>query len=629
MCLVSILSASICPAASFTATLLETDNDGIRTGRFYLRDDQYRIDVVEDGRQLNILVDRQSGQTRVLVPSEKVYIQSDNQDVVSLMNNPFEAHAFVADNYKAESFGEESIGSLVCEKRVYSTQGKKVMIAWVSTILGFPVKLENPSNNGIVELTDIEGISVDLSRFRVPVDYQKVDQMPIPLPVWAGDIKDAPVLKPPFEKRLAAGQMLRVEPVVDYDIHLVFQNPTSRMSNYLSVAFKDSRPLRRTSGYNLSANSSGTLSTHKESPSQADVIIVRANSGDIIVRADLAEAPEGIVLKKNRQKANTGRQFPIDHKKPTRFSVTDVPDDGVEASGELILFTTITTDLGGGTIVYDKKEFHREPLNLKDGAVKIWQFEAEHQIGTIDVRVSTGALDLRLEQPEIAGVRPPSWPISPVETYLATSAGQAAQGAVSGKTLAAQKMGPGRMVLVLDASGSMWGRIRGQPKISIARRVLSDLIDRLPGDMKVGLTVYGHRRKGDCRDIETVVPVGTLAATTLKHQIDAVIPKGKTPLSAAVQRAAQELRYTEERAIVVLISDGLETCDMDPCELAGELATDGVDITVHVIGLQIKKEDQGYLECLAEKTGGLFLTADNSKTLGDALSRIVAKVQGP
>ena len=61
------------------------------------------------------------------------------------------------------------------------------------------------------------------------------------------------------------------------------------------------------------------------------------------------------------------------------------------------------------------------------------------------------------------------------------------------------------VMLILDASGSMWGQIGGKAKITIAKEVLSDLIQELPSDLQVGLTVYGHRQKEDCNDVEELV----------------------------------------------------------------------------------------------------------------------------
>jgi Ca-activated chloride channel family protein len=62
----------------------------------------------------------------------------------------------------------------------------------------------------------------------------------------------------------------------------------------------------------------------------------------------------------------------------------------------------------------------------------------------------------------------------------------------------------GKSIIVLDASGSMWGQINGEAKIDIAKRVVSDLLSTLDPSLELGLVAYGHRRKGDCTDIESL-----------------------------------------------------------------------------------------------------------------------------
>ena len=185
------------------------------------------------------------------------------------------------------------------------------------------------------------------------------------------------------------------------------------------------------------------------------------------------------------------------------------------------------------------------------------------------------------------------------------------------------------VIFILDASGSMWGQISGKPKIQIAKEVMNDLIDHLPSDLRAGLMAYGHRRKGDCHDIELLVPVGRLDPSKMKARINAISPKGKTPLTAAVRQAAEKLHYNSQRATVVLVSDGLETCGGNPCELAEKLTMSGVDFTVHVIGFDLSKQEQRRLRCLADKTGGLFLAAGNAAALRDALFTTIKKVQAP
>ena len=113
----------------------------------------------------------------------------------------------------------------------------------------------------------------------------------------------------------------------------------------------------------------------------------------------------------------------------------------------------------------------------------------------------------------------------------------------------------------------------------------------------------------------------------MKDKINAINPKGKTPLSAAVQQAAKALRSTEQRATVVLVSDGIETCHRDPCRVAAKLAMSGDDFTVHVIGFDLSEAEQASLRCMADKTGGLFLPAADAASLRDALSHTIVKAQ--
>nr|WP_070958882.1 vWA domain-containing protein [Hyphomonas sp. Mor2] len=182
------------------------------------------------------------------------------------------------------------------------------------------------------------------------------------------------------------------------------------------------------------------------------------------------------------------------------------------------------------------------------------------------------------------------------------------------------------VILVLDGSGSMWGQIEGEAKITIARSVVGQVIDDLPGDQRLGLVAYGHNRKGDCSDIEEVVTVGT-DRDAVRSAVNAINPKGKTPLSASVQFAAEQLRYTENKATVILVSDGRETCDLDPCAVGNALEQAGVDFTAHVIGFDVVEQaDQEQLQCLADNTGGTYLNASSAEELSSALEQTVAEV---
>lgn len=185
-----------------------------------------------------------------------------------------------------------------------------------------------------------------------------------------------------------------------------------------------------------------------------------------------------------------------------------------------------------------------------------------------------------------------------------------------------------KAMLVLDASGSMMGQIKGKAKITIAREVVDDMLKNWNPDNQIGLVSYGHRKKGDCSDIETLIPVGKLDVNAFNKVVNNLTPKGKTPLSAAVRVAAEKLRHVEDEATVILISDGEETCNADPCAVASELEKTGVDFTVHVIGFDItEKKAVSQLQCLAKNTGGEYFPAGDASALKEALKTAVKKVE--
>lgn len=142
-----------------------------------------------------------------------------------------------------------------------------------------------------------------------------------------------------------------------------------------------------------------------------------------------------------------------------------------------------------------------------------------------------------------------------------------ALGVVAAAGTSAPALAQQNMILVLDSSGSMAGRIAGIRKIDIARQVVGDILGSVNPNTRLGLFAYGHRRKGDCSDIEMIHRVSKPDRRAMLQAIDALKPVGKTPLSDAVRKAAETLRYTEEKATVILVSDGEETCNADPCAL--------------------------------------------------------------
>ena len=178
------------------------------------------------------------------------------------------------------------------------------------------------------------------------------------------------------------------------------------------------------------------------------------------------------------------------------------------------------------------------------------------------------------------------------------------------------------LLLVLDSSGSMAGQIDGEVKLDIARSAIGELLGKLRPTTRLGLIAYGHRREGDCGDIETIYDVGVPDGAAVTEAIGRLRAVGKTPLSDAVRMAADQLNISESKATVILVSDGNENCGADPCELGRELAARSIDFRVHVIGFDIKSGEDAGLQCLADATGGKYVAAGDATSLENAIYEV-------
>jgi len=180
------------------------------------------------------------------------------------------------------------------------------------------------------------------------------------------------------------------------------------------------------------------------------------------------------------------------------------------------------------------------------------------------------------------------------------------------------------LIYILDASGSMWEQISGRTRIEIAKDVLADQIPSLQAeDTNAGLIVYGHRRRGDCSDIEQLVPLKPLDEREMIAKVESIQPKGKTPISASIRLAAESLKTREDEVAIVLVSDGAENCDPDPCQAVTDLKQAGIEFVLHVVGFDVAPQEERQLRCLARAGDGEYVNAADSDELTAALREIV------
>jgi len=189
----------------------------------------------------------------------------------------------------------------------------------------------------------------------------------------------------------------------------------------------------------------------------------------------------------------------------------------------------------------------------------------------------------------------------------------------------AEKKAAKNVEIILDASNSMWGQIQGEAKIAIAKRVLEQIITGLPDEMNVGLRLYGHRYglndRRACQDTELKVPIGRINKAHLVDIINTVQPKGKTPLVYSVLQAGNDFQDMKS-ASIILITDGIESCDGDINAIAPALKELGIELRVHIVGFDIKEaEARKELKSIANSTEGTYLDAEDSQELFSSLQQ--------
>ncbi|GAB4319846.1 MAG: hypothetical protein Kow00127_12090 [Bacteroidales bacterium] len=182
-----------------------------------------------------------------------------------------------------------------------------------------------------------------------------------------------------------------------------------------------------------------------------------------------------------------------------------------------------------------------------------------------------------------------------------------------------------RILFVFDASQSMYGRWQSDVKIIIARKLLSNLLDSLKETphIDLALRLYGHQFRFPpqvCNDTKLVVPFGGEDnITRIKHKLRTITPKGTTPIAYALEQAANDFPECDNcRNIIILITDGLEECDGDPCAVSQELQKKGLILKPFIIG--IGKNFQEAFDCV-----GTYFDAANEEDFGKALNVVISQ----
>lgn len=182
-----------------------------------------------------------------------------------------------------------------------------------------------------------------------------------------------------------------------------------------------------------------------------------------------------------------------------------------------------------------------------------------------------------------------------------------------------------RVYVIYDSSNSMWGALPDKTrKYEAARAALTTLVTDGSGMRDIALRMYGHRRKDDCSDSELVVPFGDQAENrdAIVAAMSAVRPTGRTPIDRSLRAALAD--FGGKSGAIILISDGIESCDADPCALVRSWKDKDIAISVHVVGLGLRGKERAAMECIAQAAGTQYRDAFSSRELAESLEQAVA-----
>ena len=182
-----------------------------------------------------------------------------------------------------------------------------------------------------------------------------------------------------------------------------------------------------------------------------------------------------------------------------------------------------------------------------------------------------------------------------------------------------------RILFIYDASNSMWGDWQSDKKVHIASRLLSRMIDSLAEyeNTELALRVYGHQKEYslyDCSDTKLEIPFSSNNHLHIKQKLKSLYPKGTTPIARSLEAAANDFPNCKNcRNIIILITDGIEECDGDPCAISQELQKKGIILKPFIIGIGMNFKND--FDCV-----GTYIDASSERDFDNALQVVVNQI---
>lgn len=182
--------------------------------------------------------------------------------------------------------------------------------------------------------------------------------------------------------------------------------------------------------------------------------------------------------------------------------------------------------------------------------------------------------------------------------------------------------------IILDSSGSMAENLGGKSKMVIAKEAIQGVVNEVPDTSFMGFRAYGHQSgtaAKNCTDTQNIVPVGAINKVDFMSKVNALTPRGWTPIDYSLRQAQNDFSSkTEYGKMIILVSDGEETCGGDPCQAVKDLKAAGFNPIVNTVGFSVGAVAREQLKCIAAATGGEYKDASNAAELAESM-RVFSK----
>jgi len=287
--IVIIIMAGNVSAADFIGKLKIKLEDEINEGDIFVSGHKYCLELVQDGEKGKVIVDTEKNETTIMLFSEKEYRTIASDDMMSLMNDPFQSYQYSLGYGDEEFKGTEMVQGYECNVYQIAMDDTMVMAKWHAKILDFPIKIVGyGQQERVIEITDIEEKAVDAFIFAVPEGFTKwVDPKSLPgeRPEWAGDIEAAPVMTPLFEENMGPGDIIRIkiEPKKSLAAKAIGISESRTIARI--IPFQGSSPVKNEGQYSNFAKKEVICARNHEMSGEADEFVIRVYEGNITLVA--------------------------------------------------------------------------------------------------------------------------------------------------------------------------------------------------------------------------------------------------------------------------------------------------------------------------------------------------------